>query len=165
MKHIALGVMTLMIPLVSLSAVHTQQADNTTGCENLVKYMHEARKIAREFKNPERKERLLELKGNYAEKLRDTSKNARRAAAQWIAALDRADQKIKSGKMEDSAVFDVLRFRNWALGSCGFNAEEVGFRSITGGTSETNNLTVDCHHGFRPVGRCLWRSAFVCEPY
>jgi hypothetical protein len=126
-KSVAWGVMTLAISLASLSAGDAKEADKTTACENLVKYMQEARKIVREFKNPKRAERLLELKRNYAEELRHTPDNARRAAAQWIAALNRADHKIKSGTMEDSAVFDVLRFRNRALRACGIKAEEAGF--------------------------------------
>jgi hypothetical protein len=126
-KSVAWGVMILVIPLACLSAADAQEADSTTACENLVKYMQAARKIVREFKNPERAERLLELKRDYAEKLRDTPDNARTAAAQWIAALNRADHKIKSGKMEDSAVFDVLRFRNRALSVCGIKAEDAGF--------------------------------------
>jgi hypothetical protein len=126
-KIVAWGVIILVITLASLSAADAQEADSATPCEHLVKYMQAARKIVREFKNPERAERLLELKRNYAERLKDTPDNARRAAAQWIAALNRAEHKIKSGKMEDSAVFDVLRFRNRALSSCGIKAEEVGF--------------------------------------
>jgi len=46
---------------------------------------------------------------------------------QWIAALSRAKHKIKSGKMEDDAVFDVLSFRNRVLNACGMKAEEAGF--------------------------------------
>ena len=86
-----------------------------------------AREIIGEFNASERAQRLLELKRNYGEKLRHAPDNARRAAAQWIAALNRADHKIKSGKMEDSAVFDVLRFRNRALSACGITPEEAGF--------------------------------------
>jgi len=126
-KSVAWGVMILVISLASLSAADAQEAYRTTACENLVKYMQAARKIVREFKNPERAQRLLELKRSYAEKIKHAPDDARRAAVQWIAALGRAEHKIKSGKMEDSAVFDVLRFRNRALSACGIKAEEAGF--------------------------------------
>lgn len=127
MKSFGLGLMILVICLYSLGVAYAQAKDKANACRNLAAYMLEARKIIHEFKASERAQRLLELKRSYAENLRHTPDNARRAAAQWIGALNRADHKIKSGKMEDSAVFDVRRFRNRALSACGMTAEEAGF--------------------------------------
>lgn len=127
MKSFGLGLMILVICLYSLGAAYAQDKDKTIACANLAKYMLEARNIIREHKASERAQRLLELKRSYAEHLKHTPDNARRAAAQWIGALNRADNKIKSGKMEDSAVFDVLRFRSRALSACGMTPEEAGF--------------------------------------
>lgn len=119
--------MVLALSLASLGAAGAQQADKITPCEHLVKYMQEARTITREFKASERASRLLALKRSYADKIEQAPEAARIAAAQWIAALSRADSKIKSGKMEDSAVLDVLRFRNRVLSACGIKGEEAGF--------------------------------------
>ena len=127
MRSVGCGLMISTILLCILTSAHSQAGDKTTPCENLIKYMQAARKIILEFKASERAQRLFELKRNYAEKLKHAPDDARRAAAQWIAALNRADHKIKSGKMEDSAVFDVFRFRNRALNACGMKDEEVGF--------------------------------------
>ena len=127
LKTIAWGVMISVISLAGLCAAAAQEAEKKTACQNLVEYMREARKITREFAASERVQRLFELKRNYAEKLKHAPDDARRAAAQWVAALNRADHKIKSGKMEDSAVFDVLRFRTRALSACGMKDEEAGF--------------------------------------
>jgi hypothetical protein len=127
MKSLGLGLMILVISLCSLGAAYAQDKDNMTACKNLAKYMLEARKIIHEFEASERAHRLLELKRSYSENLGHAPDNARRAAAQWIGALNRADNKIKSGKMEDSAVFDVVRFRNRALSACGMTPEEAGF--------------------------------------
>jgi hypothetical protein len=126
-KSVAWGVMISVIWLAGLCAADEQEAAKKTSCENLVNYMQEARKITREFEASERAERLFALKRSYAQKIKHAPDNARRAAVQWIAALNRADHKIKSGKMEDSAVFDVLRFRNRALSACGITPEEAGF--------------------------------------
>ncbi len=127
MKSVAWGFMISVIWLAGLCAADVQEADKKTSCENLVKYMQEARKIISEFEASERAERLFALKRSYADKIKHAPDNARRAAVQWIAALSRAKHKIKSGKMEDTAVFDVLRFRNRALSACGMSAEEAGF--------------------------------------
>jgi hypothetical protein len=126
-KSVARGVMISVILLAGMCAADAQQADKTTACENLVKYMQAAREITREFEASERAQRLLALKRSYAEKIKHAPDNARVAAVKWIAALSRAEHKIKSGKMEDSAVFDVLRFRNRALSACGMKPEEAGF--------------------------------------
>ncbi len=37
--------------------------------------------------------------------------------------------------------------------------------SNTGGTSETDHPTGDCHHGSLAVGSCSCSSTFLCEPY
>lgn len=125
MKSVARFLLILALSLASLAAAGAQEADKTAPCEHLVQYMQEARKITREFKASERAHRLLALKRSYADKIQQAPKAARIAAAQWIAALNRADHKIKSGKMEDSAVFDVLRFRNRALSACGIKDDAV----------------------------------------
>lgn len=127
MKSVAWGVMISVIWLAGLCAADVQEADKKTACEHLVQYMQAARKISLEFEASERAERLFALKRNYAQKIKHAPENARRAAVQWIAALGRAKHKIKSGKMEDSAVFDVNRFRHRALSACGMSAEEAGF--------------------------------------
>jgi len=126
-KSVAWGAMISVIWLVGLYAADVQEADKKTACEHLVQYMQAARKITSEFEASERAQRLFALKRSYAQKIKHAPDNARRAAVQWIAALSRAKHKIKSGKMEDDAVFDVLRFRNQALNACGISAEEAGF--------------------------------------
>jgi len=125
-KNVAWGLIVYVISLAGLCAADAQEADKATACENLVQYMQAARKITREFEAPERAQRLLALKRSYSEKIKHAPDDARRAAVQWIAALNRAEHKIRSGKMEDNAVLDVLRFRNRALRACGIKAEEVG---------------------------------------
>lgn len=126
MKDIPRGVMILVVSLTSLSSACAQEAAKTTACEHLVNYVREARKIIRDYEAFKRAKRLLSLKRGYADRIRPAPEAARIAAAQWIFALNRADHKIRSGDMEDSAVFHVRRFRNRALSACGIKGEEVG---------------------------------------
>jgi hypothetical protein len=49
------------------------------------------------------------------------------ANRQWIAALNLGECKNKSDGKEDRAFFDVLKFRNRPLRSCGITKKEVGF--------------------------------------
>jgi hypothetical protein len=116
-----------VISLVGLCAADAQEADKKTPCEHLVQYMQAARKITGEFAASERAHRLLALKRSYTKKIKHAPEDARIAARQWIAELSRAEHRIKSGEMEDAAVFDVLRFRNRAVSACEMSAAEAGF--------------------------------------
>jgi hypothetical protein len=126
-KSVAWGAMISVIWLADLCAADVQEADKKTACENLVQYMHSSRKITGEFEGSERFQRLLALKRSYTEKIKHAPENARIAAGQWTAALSRAENKIKSDKMEDRAFFDVLKFRKRVLRAFGIKAEAAGF--------------------------------------
>lgn len=117
----------MAILLASLSATDVQESHNITACESLVKHVQAARKITSEFEPSERAERLLALKSTFADTIRHAPENARITAGQWTAALSRAENKIKSDKMEDRAFFDVLKFRKRVLRAFGIKAEEAGF--------------------------------------
>jgi hypothetical protein len=126
-KSVARGVTILAILLVSLGAADVQEADKKTACEHEVQYIQATRKVSREFEASERFQRLLALKRSYTEKIKHAPENARIAAGQWTAALSRAENKIKSDKMEDRAFFDVLKFRKRLLRAFEIKAEAAGF--------------------------------------